>query len=567
MIFRLARAQRDPLADRRAAQRWLASFPSSEMLDVHGQLLEALGQAGQQSARRSPARLEAIFFADSETSELRKSLTAQYLQHASRSSKIEHQLWSALFDLTQAFLLAYQAFARDATDYEQNARWRNLLPQLLCQQIVHLALDARVRLYRYEQWIPAKWAEAHALFTMACARQIERVPIPRGRSGATTTIEHEYVKLLVLQLMNSGNLTARHLEWIANELDEWCAPLRLALEAPTIHSFYVDLASREGLRRRSPAPLEGRVLFIDTRPLHSVLMQNILVLDQKIRMQPLSDRTPRRTEQLSLLNRIAAQVDPEFKPFARRGERTAADGMVDAVVGFARIAAYLREEERSPLPPVDIGGSFDETIELAVFGRVRNEHNRQVELSRRRLAQYATSGGPWEVKDVSQTGFRLLAPMSDAHSVTLGTLAAIRPHGQPLWTLGIVRRMRRITSDRAEIGLQVLATTIVGVDLIDQRKSADEEYSVNGEAVTTSGHHFAALYLALRKRDGEAPVRSLILPAGEYHPTRRFKLGTSKGTYPVRFGRLIEQQPDWVWTAVEPFDVGQELSGIKTVFG
>ena len=75
------------------------------------------------------------------------------------------------------------------------------------------------------------------------------------------------------------------------------------------------------------------------------------------------------------------------------------------------------------------------------------------------------------MKDVSQTGFRLLAPMSVANAVTLGTLAAIRPHGQRVWALGIVRRMRRLTTDRAEIGLQVIANALVGVDLVEQRKA------------------------------------------------------------------------------------------------
>ena len=96
-------------------------------------------------------------------------------------------------------------------------------------------------------------------------------------------------------------------------------------------------------------------------------------------------------------------------------------------------------------------------MELAVFGRMRNEVDRRIELARRRLAKFAPPGGPWEVKDVSQTGFRLIAPMSVANAVTLGTLAAIRPHGQTPWTLGIVRRMKRLTADRAEIGLQVIA--------------------------------------------------------------------------------------------------------------
>ncbi len=109
-------------------------------------------------------------------------------------------------------------------------------------------------------------------------------------------------------------------------------------------------------------------------------------------------------------------------------------------------------------------------MELAVFGRARNEADRRLEQAQRRLATFAAPGGPWEVKDVSQTGFRLLAPMSVANAVTLGTLAAIRPHGQPMWALGIVRRMKRLTADRAEIGLQVIANTLVGVELIEQRE-------------------------------------------------------------------------------------------------
>jgi hypothetical protein len=313
------------------------------------------------------------------------------------------------------------------------------------------------------------------------------------------------------------------------------------------------------LRRRPLVPLEGRVLFLDTRTLHAVLMQNAVMVEQKIKEQPLSGRTPRRTEQLALLRKLAAQVDPEFRPFARRGERTAAVGTVDAIVGFARIAGYLKEEERNPVPQLEPGQSFGGTMELAVFGRARNEVDRRQELARRRLATFAAPGGPWEVKDMSQTGFRLVAPMSVANAVTLNTLAAIRPHGKSGWALGIVRRMRRLTSDRAEIGLQVIATTLLGVDLMEQRKNVDDDYSVDGEAITVNGRAFGALFLALRKREGDPPVHSLVVPAVEYQASRRFRLVTSKSASPIRFGRLLEQQPEWVWTGVEPLTVGGEL--------
>jgi len=564
-MFGLGKTNRDPLADVKSAERWLASFPTNDPLAIHSEVLAELGRIAEPTARRSPPRLEAVFFLDGQCEGLRKNLTVQYIDHAARSSKIEHQLWSALFDLTQAFLVTYYAFAREVSHHAQSAKWQQPLPELLCRQIIHMGLDAKVRLYRYEQWIPAKWAELHALFTLACSRQFERQQLVLGPGGSATTIEHEYLVSLLMQLMNAGNMTARHLEWVAGELDEWCAQLRLSLEPSSVTSFYVDLGAREGLRRRTPAPLEGRVLFLDTRPLHSVLMQNVLMLEQKIKGQPLSERTPKRSEQLGLLTKLASQVDPEFKPFARRGERMAAAGTVDAIVGFAKISGFLREEEQIPIPLVESGKSFGGTMELAVFGRTRNEPDRRIELARRRFATFAAPGGPWEVKDVSQTGFRLLAPMSVANAITLGTLAAIRPHGQTPWTLGIVRRMKKMTADRAEIGLQVIANTLIGVDLVEQRKSLDADYSVDGEATTVNGRTFQGLFLALRKREADSAVQSLIVPASEYQPAKRLKLMTSKAINPIRFGRLLEQQPEWVWATVEPLDLHAPMPGLNTL--
>jgi len=571
-MFGFGKNLREPLADTKSVQRWLASFPTNDPLTVHAEVLGELGRIAEATARRTPQRLEAVFFLDQQCAAVRKNLTVQYIEHATRSSKIEHQLWSSQFDLTQAFLFAYYAFARDVAHHVQSPKWQLLLPELVCRQIVHMGLDAKIRLYRYEQWIPAKWAELHSLFTLACSRQIERSQLPRGGgSGGSTTIEHEYLIALLLQLMNAGNMTARHLEWVANELDEWCAPLRLSLEPSSVTSFYVDLGSREGLRRRTPAPLEGRVLFLDTRPMHSMLTQNVMMLEQKIKAQPLSDRTPKRTEQLGLLTKLASQVDPEFKPFARRGERSAAAGTVDAIVGFAKISAFLREEDITAMPILDANGkSFGGTLELAVFGRNRNEGDRRTEQSRRRFAQFAAPGGPWEVKDVSQTGFRLLAPMSVANTVTLGSLAAIRPLGQPSWALGIVRRMKRMTADRAEIGLQVIANTLVGVDLFEPRKgttTTTSDYSVDGEVAMQSGRTIHALFLSLRKRETDVAVQSLVVPAAEYQPAKRLRLVAAKTSQPIRFGRLLEQQPDWVWATVESADHTQPMPSVDSILG
>jgi hypothetical protein len=112
--------------------------------------------------------------------------------------------------------------------------------------------------------------------------------------------------------------------------------------------------------------------------------------------------------------------------------------------------------------------------------------------------------------------------------------------------------MKRTAADRAEIGLQVIADTITAVDLTEQRKRGADEYSIDGEGTTIDGRRFGALLLALRARDREPMVQSLIVPAVEYQAAKRYRLLTSKADYTLRFGRLIEQQPDWIWTAIEP---------------
>src|SRR5438046_1764548 len=174
---------------------------------------------------------------------------------------------------------------------------------------------------------------------------------------------------------------------------------------------------------------------------------------------------------------------------------------------------------------------------------MRNENARAMDVARKRLATYAAQGGAWEVRDVSQTGYRLVAPMSVINAVTLGTLAAMRTEGQPLWTLGIVRRMKRLTADRAEIGLQVIANNLVGVEL-SSPKRGEADYSVDGAAPTVSGRRFHGLFLSLRKRNDDAPmIQTLIVPAGEYQPGKRLQMSIATLTQPIAFGRLLEQQP------------------------
>ena len=83
-MFGFGKTLKDPLADAKSVERWLVGFPANDPLAMHAGVLTALGRLAEREAKRTPARLEAVFQVDLHTDPLRKNLTAQYLEHGNR---------------------------------------------------------------------------------------------------------------------------------------------------------------------------------------------------------------------------------------------------------------------------------------------------------------------------------------------------------------------------------------------------------------------------------------------------------------------------------------------------
>jgi hypothetical protein len=564
-MFGLRKRSSGPLGAVRSAKRWVAALPANDPLAVQREVLSVLGKLSQRTARRTPASLEAVYFLDTHAGALVTTLLGQYVAHANRSPKLEEQLWQALSDLAGGFRDCYAAFAREIADHPNHRRWQALLHELIVRQIVHLGLDARLRLYRCERWAPTRYAELHALFTRACAQHVERRPIVVDPERGTTTAERQYLIVLVLSLADPGNLTPRQIDFIAPRLDEWCLPLRLTVTPRSSTTFYVDLAGGDGLMRRPLRPLEGRVLFLDTQPLLASLLQRRTALDQAIRGDPLSERTARQREELDVFVKLAGRIDPEFRPLARRGERSPASGSVDAIVGFKSISGFLHGGDASQAAESNLTRSYGNTMDLAVFGHTRKEPTYKIDPARRLIAAFVVPGSPWELKDVSTSGFRLHAPMSVATEITLSMLVAIRRRGHDAWVLGIVRRMRRMSGASAEIGLQLIANALASADLVEQRTPRSPDYSVSGEPTPRAGRRFRGIFLSYSRRPDEPPVQSLIVPAVEFQAARRYTLQTNEAPRVIRFGRILEQQSDWIWSVIEPAEGGAGATGAPSV--
>ena len=97
-MLRFRTSSSGPLGNIRSAERWVTSLPVNDPLAAQASIVTELHKLAARTARRTPAVLEAVFVVDTHADGLVRHLTTQYVEHASRSSKIEDQLWHALSD-------------------------------------------------------------------------------------------------------------------------------------------------------------------------------------------------------------------------------------------------------------------------------------------------------------------------------------------------------------------------------------------------------------------------------------------------------------------------------------
>src|SRR5438094_8840739 len=137
-MFGFLKSRKDPLADARSAERWFAAPVATDPLSRKQELIEELARITAPTAKLTPRRLGALFVVDAHAEQLFRALTAQYVEHANRRAKIERQLWTALFDLSQAFQAAFRSYEQVPRENEHSGRWQQMLPEPRCRHVLAL---------------------------------------------------------------------------------------------------------------------------------------------------------------------------------------------------------------------------------------------------------------------------------------------------------------------------------------------------------------------------------------------------------------------------------------------
>jgi hypothetical protein len=543
----------DPLQNAKSAAAWLRELPALDVIGRQQHVIRALGLVRKGQYAIDANRIAAIQFVDAALGADRRQLIKQYIENAESSPKLAERIWQALWEMSQVFTLAYQTALEAALTQASNTRWKASLPLLFVRLIHFHGTDAKLRVFKYERWIPAKWMELHQVYLRSCELGCDRQPmaLPAAGTGAQAwSAEQEYLYVLLVHQLNTGNLGPAEVDWASSQLRAWSRRLALEQIPKSVEGFFVDLAGRCGLLRRNGNDRGSVLRYVDTTPLAEAMDRAM----SSLRDAEATDQGPIAAinqQRLAVLRKIQPALSPSALTDLRRDPRTTVAISASVRIGLARICQDLGAKAPEG-GAAEVGGA--EQIEVfPVAGAPRVRRKTQVEDDSLAASLSSWSDPMWEVKDRSVAGLRIAATGGIGQSLSLGALVAVRQSDADGWLLGVVRRLNKLSNEEVEAGVNIIAERMVAVTLAAKcRPNEDMGYVIDGLDLSTMGDRFEALYLPPPSRpDKPLAMKTLIVPTAEYAEGRNVILTTANSVYTVAFRHLVEQRPDWCWATIQ----------------
>jgi hypothetical protein len=540
--------QDEPLENVKSVRAWAARLPANDPMGGVKAMVHLIEEASVKQPAVTANRILAVLELDRLSLPLQTQLQVQYRLPA-LSDEVRQNLWYARNDLARWLAYTYERIYEGIRSQPEDRKLRELLHGVFSRMFHYRGVQAKQGLFRYEQWIPARWKFLHAAYKAAAEHGVATLPfslVENPPPGESFSAEQEYLQFLLLQRINVGNLSVPQIELASQWLRDWVPSLTLST-APLQgdQHWLLDLGKTEGLFAPRPEQPAGELLYLDITPLRSQL--TALITSMTKQLVPAGDKAGVREfkERLALAKRLELLWSPNTRPQPRRGERRADQRAILVAPGWSEIAVLMRESR--PWRPHDpYKYTFDDAVELVALGHTRiakkDSSNTKENLHPDRRG--------WQVLDTSESGCRIESATPRAAQLQIGSLLGLLSEGDSRWRIGIVRRLKRRTAEHTELGIEIIAenTLLIMPEPVIPR---DSGYSVNGVDVTTTGKAFDALYVPPQQRAQMAPVRSIVVPAAEFTPGRALSLTVEGQSSQIRLAVTIEQTRDWVWTTFE----------------
>ncbi|MFZ3176022.1 MAG: hypothetical protein WA146_14095 [Thiobacillus sp.] len=538
----------DPLANIKAATRWVENLPIGDAFKCQQVTLNVLKRFNENSTQYTKDRLAIFMLLDEKSRDLQDTLVRQYLRNPRMSRPQESQLWHAVYGLYWEIARGYHTFVLHISREESKDQHDGLVPLITLRAIRTFGQLLKWRAIRYLSTGEKLWLRLHNLYRIAEAGGFHRLAQRAYDEDASDcNCETAHLHILMLNLADSGTLYPKQLDLLDRWLCSWHGMLQLDSEfKPDVHHFSVDLSADHGPRRVRKPEANKPLRFWTTTALQQKLQEIHIALQQgnTPAQQGLTENA-RTTESLELLEHLQHQWSSLATREQRRAPRESIKRLFDVTHGLNAIVNQIKAADTpASVSPYGIGLNYNEANDLHMYGFITERTRERV--SHMHVPAIAASPDVerWVMHDESECGYGAIVESRDKDWLRVGALIGIKPHEASVWQIGVVRRLSRVNEDTMSIGIETLSETPT---LAMLHATTTSGYTVNGHDNNNANLPYASLWLA-----SSGGGDSVIIDPVHFILSQVFQVHGMPGRKFIALGNPIEHSEGWMRAIAEP---------------
>jgi hypothetical protein len=413
-----------PMADPKEVRRLLEELPAHDPLKAIEELAHWHESVGAAEGFRPEARIQLLFAIDEAAQPWIGKVAREYLASARPSRVQENRIWTRLYEYCRQSGRAY-ALSVDAV--LQGAKGagaaKPLLPLLLVRALRALSQQIKWLHMRYGPLDPAVWRVLNGVYAFAEAQGIADVKVPAVYAGIAgeSTPRQEFVRALMLNVSSPDSLLPAEVELAERLIGDFAASLLLVGEGGPDLTHWTDLGEAMAPLRLAKTPQRTAGLrFLGAGGALGAL-----------------DALIRRIE-------ATGQLPASVTASGNFDSEAAIELMRHLVLYWSRTPPERRHPRHTVKSRLSIVHGFDAVLRALNGAGAAPDLDKQVAEN-------------WIVENVSAGGFGAVVPQAKGDWLKIGTLLAMQPDGGNNWVVGMVRRVNKISSQEARVGIQTLS--------------------------------------------------------------------------------------------------------------
>jgi hypothetical protein len=486
--------------DPKYARAWLESLPLADSLESAREIYQALYTLNRQELELE-RRFELMELYGAPLATVTAVLEGYITRSPLPLTPKKRQLAEFIRQLYMEMAYGYKGCLQDLE--KQKLRWgKKAMRAGSLQRSVHYLGEVLLHSYLvYMPYPPGVWRELHAIYRYAVELGLasELVP-PAAPASGNTTLEHDYVRALLLGLSNPYQLPQNECRQVQGFLQQWGAKAvlrgNLEVSGPAGGQFLVDLTVDS-----PPVPFPRDVEFQPGQSLRlldtSELLQSLKFFIQRLQsgdnaralslgidclemvcleilqrmMRAWGQVTRRRYSRIkrsgpvflcagiSALHFFASGQKPFAPPAPERG----ADAPDEKLVLPAHIDRDIAEEARHDAAFI----ALDEPV------KERPSKNRPAPAEPIPTSGEAFRVDRWQIKDAAPRGLQLVR-RSDARTyVRVGDVVGVQQMDEMgRWSAAVVRWLKSPENNSLEMGVELLASGVKPAAVASARDTA-----------------------------------------------------------------------------------------------